>query len=156
MRYLKQALFADWGIYSPWAVYLTTVSIFITKPLEGEATRTALMRSARSMGFLNRFLWRCAPTLFKPTRSHRSPPRSDLEREYPMRYRRGSRRLDPHHCDHDRFRRAWRWGHAAGNGQSAAQAGGFWGRICRRWWEREKSFGDVEFGILVLVGLLRG
>jgi len=25
-RYLRQALFADWGIYTPWAVYLTTVS----------------------------------------------------------------------------------------------------------------------------------
>jgi hypothetical protein len=25
MRYLRQTLFADWGIYTPWAIYLTTV-----------------------------------------------------------------------------------------------------------------------------------
>lgn len=25
-RYLREALFADWGLYSPWAVFLTTVS----------------------------------------------------------------------------------------------------------------------------------
>lgn len=25
-RYLKQALLVDWGIYTPWAVFLTTVS----------------------------------------------------------------------------------------------------------------------------------
>ena len=25
-RYLRQALFSEWGIYTPWAVYLTTVS----------------------------------------------------------------------------------------------------------------------------------
>lgn len=24
-RYLRQALFADWGLYTPWAVFLTTV-----------------------------------------------------------------------------------------------------------------------------------
>ncbi len=25
-RYLRQSLFADWGVYSPWAVFLTSVS----------------------------------------------------------------------------------------------------------------------------------
>jgi hypothetical protein len=25
MRYIRQALYADWGIYTPWAIYLSTV-----------------------------------------------------------------------------------------------------------------------------------
>ena len=45
-RYLRQALFADWGIYTPWAVYMTVVSA------AWAASTSALIFniSARSLG----------------------------------------------------------------------------------------------------------